>query len=312
MAVQTAYVIQADSYSAQNFRNAINSLLPVAVGGLTDAVGGVVNYGELAVSAGSGNSVNVAAGECWVGATEGSAQGLYYCYNDATVNLSITPNGSNPLIAIVTMSVNDQAYSGNPGVPNNTAGLLVTQGTPSGSPAQPATPNNSLLLATILVPAGASSSSSYTITDTRVSSSANPAARMYASGSGTSISNNTNTAVTSMVKDFAVGSMTFSASTLIIPVKGIYRVNWYVSFAALSATGMIAGTVRHNSDFVLEARNYGGDTSNEYGAGSSDLLSCDVGDTLALGANQITGATQGTIIGTQYTYLSASLDQPLP
>lgn len=157
--------IQADSHSAEVVRRSITSLL----GGVTAGTpGGIVNVADLAVTAGSGNSLNVAPGEVWIPGNSQAHMGAYYGYNDGIVNLGVTPNGSNPLYAIVTASVNDQAYTGNPGVANNTWNLLLTQGTAAPSPTVPATPANSLLLATVLVPAAASSSAAYTITDNRV------------------------------------------------------------------------------------------------------------------------------------------------
>jgi hypothetical protein len=308
MTVQTAYVIQADSYSAQNFRNAINSLLGPAARGLSGGTGGVVNTGDLAVTAGSGNSVNVAEGECWVGANQGSAQGLYYCYNDATVNLGITPSVSTIIYAIITMSVNDQAYSGNPGVPSNTAGLMVTQGT---SP--PATPANSLLLASISVPISASSSAAYTITDERVSSQANPAGRMYAETTATSIPDSTVTNILHMVTDFALGGVEISSSAITVPVAGIYRVDFYVSYVDLvSSAGNCRAQLEHDSDYVRECFSFG-DEAYPVTAGGSDLIIANANDTFRVAALQYTGYTQTNQIGIQYgTYLSVALDQETP
>jgi microcystin-dependent protein len=164
------FAIEDQYHSAQLFRLALGSLLPPGIGGLTGALGGVVNAGDLACSAGTGNSINVAEGQAWIPGTQGPYQGLYFAFNDATVNLPITPNGSEPMYVLITATVNDTTYpAGNPTLPGGSDqwGLLVTYGTPAATPLVPATPHNSLLLSTWLIPASASSSASYTSGDNR-------------------------------------------------------------------------------------------------------------------------------------------------
>ena len=97
MAAQNpAFCIQADAHSAELFRRAVGTL----IGGNTlGTPGGCIAPADLAVTAGSGNSVSVATGECWIPGSSASHMGAYYGYNDATVNLGVTPNASNPLYA---------------------------------------------------------------------------------------------------------------------------------------------------------------------------------------------------------------------
>jgi hypothetical protein len=226
------YAIQADSHGAELFRLAAGSLLPRGVHGLQSAQGGIVDQGDLLVTGGAGNTVNVAVGQGWIPGTQGAHQGLYYGYNDAVVNLAVTPNASNPLYAIVTASVNDQAYTGNPGVANNTWNLIVTQGVAAPSPSIPATPPNSLLLSTILVPASASSSSSYTITDNRPTIGA-PAGRVYAP-SAQNLFSTANT-ITCNTTSYLRGGVTAGANGLTVPVAGVYHVCAQMAVALVAA-----------------------------------------------------------------------------
>lgn len=128
---------------------------------------GIVGATDLAVTAGTGNTVNVAAGACWVvGDTDTVHQPTYRVLNDAVVNLGISPDATNPRYVLVGMQVNDAGFTG--ATRNGT--LTAIHGTPAGSPAVPATPASFLPLAQVLVPANAASSAAYTITDLRARS----------------------------------------------------------------------------------------------------------------------------------------------
>lgn len=124
---------------------------------------GVVGAGSMAVTQnGTPNmSVNVAAGFAVVAGTNNApVQGAYNVYNDATVNLALAAsNATNPRIDVVCVTVQDAYYSG----ATNTGLLQVITGTPGASPAVPAAPANSLVLAHIYVGANVSSVSNSNI-----------------------------------------------------------------------------------------------------------------------------------------------------
>lgn len=125
---------------------------------------GIVAVGDLAVSAGSGNSVDVAAGGAWVlGDTNAVLQPNYRVYNDGIVNKGITPDATNPRYVLVVAQITDAAFSG---ASRNWA-ISAIHGTPAASPVVPATPASALPLAQVLVPTNAASSAAYTITDLR-------------------------------------------------------------------------------------------------------------------------------------------------
>jgi hypothetical protein len=319
------YAVQADSHGAELFRLAVASTLPLGVRSRQSGQGGIVNPGDLAVAAGTGNTVTVATGECWVAGTQGAHQSMYYCFNDATVTgLTITPNASNPLVAIVTASVNDQAYTGNPGVTNNQWGLLVTQGTAASSPSIPATPDNSLVLATILVPANASSSSSYTIVQglatisgttltapaglTTAETVGDPAGRMYAT-TGQSLTSSTAAALRMDSVSFLRGGMTASnlgttSAALVVPVTGLYQVEAAVCIPATSgvvSVGVYADGFRATN---MQMSASSGDSQPV----TSDIISIPAGTLLAVWGFQSSGSSQTTVVSQPYyQYLSATL-----
>jgi hypothetical protein len=127
---------------------------------------GILSATDLAVTQnGTPNmSVNVALGWAAIVGTTQSNMGTYVAYNDATQNLTITTaNGSNPRIDRVVMTVSDSYYTGS----LNQVAFQVIAGTPAGSPSAPATPANSISLATILVGTGVTTIVTANITDTR-------------------------------------------------------------------------------------------------------------------------------------------------
>ncbi len=132
---------------------------------------GFIGAGSLLVTAnGTPNmTVNVALG--WGAIVSSTANaGVYTFYNDATTNLAITTaDPTNPRIDRVVVTVNDSAYSG----ATNNVVFQVLAGTPAASPTAPATPTNSISLATIAVAAGTTSIVAGNITDTRVLATSN-------------------------------------------------------------------------------------------------------------------------------------------
>jgi hypothetical protein len=110
-------------------------------------------------------SVRVASGWAAIVGTTQANMGTYVGYNDDTVVLGVTTaDPTNPRIDRVCMTVNDAYYTGS----LNNVVLQVVAGTPAGSPVAPATPANSISLATVAIAAGATALTTANITDTRV------------------------------------------------------------------------------------------------------------------------------------------------
>jgi hypothetical protein len=150
--------LQNGSHPAENDRLTTQALW---------ATTGIINASSLEVTQNSpaGMSVRVALGWAAIVGTTQANMGTYVGYNDATVVLGVTTaDPTNPRIDRVCMTVNDAYYTG----ASNNVVLQVVAGTPAGSPVAPATPANSISLATIAVAAGATALTTANITDTRV------------------------------------------------------------------------------------------------------------------------------------------------
>ena len=150
--------LQNGSHPAENDRLTTQALW---------ATTGIINTSSLEVTQNSpaGMSVRVASGWAAIVGTTQANMGTYVGYNDGTVVLSLTTaDPTNPRIDRVCMTVNDAYYTGS----LNNVVLQVVAGTPAGSPSAPATPANSISLATIAVAAGATAITTANITDTRV------------------------------------------------------------------------------------------------------------------------------------------------
>lgn len=206
--------LQNGSHPAENDRLSMQSVI---------ATTGIISTSSLAVTqpAAPGLAVQVAAG--W-GAIVGDYQtnmGVYQFYNDAATQLSVTTASvSLPRIDKVVVTINDSYYTG----ATNNVTFTVVAGTPASSPAAPATPTNSLSLATIAVAAGATSIINANITDTRVLITTNlPVGDLteVAAGTGITVTNGTGP-IPSVAIDGTVatltGSQTLTNKTLTAPV----------------------------------------------------------------------------------------------
>lgn len=150
--------LQNGSHPAENDRLTTQALW---------ATTGIIKDTSLAVTQNSpaGMSVRVASGWAAIVGTTQANMGTYVGYNDDTVVLGVTTaDPTNPRIDRVCMTVNDAYYTGS----LNNVVLQVVAGTPAGSPVAPATPANSISLATVAIAAGATALTTANITDTRV------------------------------------------------------------------------------------------------------------------------------------------------
>ena len=128
---------------------------------------GVSDYGSMRVSQ-SGTpamTVSVAAGHALIAGTQTSNQGFYIAYNDAATTVAIaTASPTLPRIDRIVVTVQDSFYGG---TSNNQVIFQALTGTPNASPVAPATPANSISLATIAVAANQTTVVDGNITDTR-------------------------------------------------------------------------------------------------------------------------------------------------
>jgi hypothetical protein len=155
--------LQAGSYPAESDRQIQQALY---------ATTGIIGSSSLAVTQNSpaGMSVRVAAGWAAIVGTTQANMGTYTTYNDATTTLTVTTaDPTNPRIDRVVVTVRDAYYTG----AFNDVIFQVLAGTPAGSPTAPATPANSISLATIAVGAAVTQINTANITDTRVAVTSN-------------------------------------------------------------------------------------------------------------------------------------------
>ena len=126
---------------------------------------GVIGSGSLQITAQASPNMTVIAAAGWASILSSTAlAGVYVIYNDAATTLTITTaDATNPRIDRIVATIRDSYYSG----ANNDVIFQVLPGTPAVSPSAPATPSNSISLATIAVAANTTTITSGNITDTR-------------------------------------------------------------------------------------------------------------------------------------------------
>lgn len=133
-----------------------------------DLIGeGIVGANDLKVTeraAGVNLSVDVAAGACWVlGDTSAVSQPNYRCRSTGVVNLTITPDASNPRKVLILAQVTDAGFAG----ATRKWELTALHGVPAGSPVEPTVPDSAFVLALVDVTAGDTSIANSQITDRR-------------------------------------------------------------------------------------------------------------------------------------------------
>jgi len=127
---------------------------------------GILGSSSLAVTAQASPNMTVNIASGWAAIQSSTSNnGIYQIFNDATVVATITTaDATNPRIDRVVATVTDGS---------NTVAFSVIAGTPAASPSAPATPNDSISLATVAVAAATTTITSGNITDTRVAAPSN-------------------------------------------------------------------------------------------------------------------------------------------
>lgn len=148
--------LQQGSYPARTDRLVLNSIV------LRE---GVVSGYEVSQTATPSMSVQIAAGKAFISGTSTALQGVYNVVNDSafTVNLNAS-NATFSRYDLIVLTVRDADVAGT----QNQALFQVITGTPSSSPQVPSIPASSLVLARVLVSAGATNITNLFVVDTRL------------------------------------------------------------------------------------------------------------------------------------------------
>lgn len=178
--IQPPSYMTGGCYSAADMRGVYNDFI---------CAEGVSSLGALKVTPATGDSmqVKVAAGSAWIEGTVSEGQGYYRVYNDSPVTLTIADaDTTDARIDLVIARVYDSEYEGT----EDKWAIEVVQGTPGPTPEWPELPNNSLVLASIDVPAGLESVTTEEVTDARVNmtlcgASSTPLAKLAYTADGT-------------------------------------------------------------------------------------------------------------------------------
>ena len=153
-----------------------------------------------------GMTVFISSGWAAIVGTTQTGMGTYVSYNDAVYTATIsTANATNPRIDLICITVSDAFYSGT----TNTVAFNVVAGTPAVSPAVPATPANSIVLAQVAVAANATQILNANITNVATQATT----PIGLSSSGTYTVNNL-TATTALLSASITGTTSVSSPLL--------------------------------------------------------------------------------------------------
>lgn len=204
--------LQNGSHPAENDRLSVQALYTTT---------GIIGSSSLAVTPNSpaGMSVRVATGWCAIVGTTQANMGTYTVFNDAVDTLTVTTaDPTNPRIDRVVVTVRDAYYSG----AFNDVIFQVIAGTPAGSPVAPATPANSISLATIAVAAAATQINAGDITDTRTEVTTNlPTGDITSVTAGTGLSGGGSSgAVTLNLANTAVTPGVYTTADITVDAQG--------------------------------------------------------------------------------------------
>jgi hypothetical protein len=233
---------------------------------------------QVTQSAVPGMSVSVAAGYAAIVGTTQSNMGVYTAYNDAATTATITTaNPSNPRIDRVCLTVSDAYYTG----ALNTVTINVVAGTPAASPAAPATPANSISLATILVGTGVTSILNANITDTRTETTTLlPAGDITAVTAGSGLTGGGTSGAVTLALDPTVifgYTTTVTSGTPVVLTSASTPRQFFTGSTAQTITLPVASTMVLGETFKIRNQSTAALTVNSSGANLVSVIPAGAG-----------------------------------
>jgi len=313
--------LQNGSHPAENDRLTMQAVFnTTGVIGLT----AVPTSLQVTQSAVPGMSVQVALGHAAIVGTTQSNMGVYTAYNDAATTATITTaNPSNPRIDRVCLTVSDAYYTG----ALNTVAINVVAGTPAASPVAPATPANSISLATIAVAAGATSILNANITDTRTETTtllpSNPG-DITAVSAGTGLTGGGTSGAVTLATDATI-PVGYATTATAAATTTLTSASAHTQFFTGATTQTIvlpvtstlvlgeAFIIHNNSTGALTVQSSGLNTVVTIPSGNTYLITCILtsGTTAASWDADFTGTTSITGTGANVLATSPTLTTPV-
>lgn len=152
----------AVTFTANDWRTIVTALF-------SEGTLGASSFAVTERALGANMTLDIAAGVAVLEGDDAADQGRYLVREDAATASAVTigtADATNPRIDLVGIQLNDPSEGGAAG---RNSVFAVEAGTAAASPSAPTTPDSFLVLAQVLVPAGAVSIDDADITDTRTS-----------------------------------------------------------------------------------------------------------------------------------------------
>lgn len=300
MSRYTPLWLQQGSYAASVDRRLIAALWPAAA----------MNGG--AVSPGTAMAVNIAPGYVAIPVQSGATTAL--CAWDAVESVALNPApgaGLNRIDVIYAQARGNDIDSGS----NNDFIFNVLTGTAAASPVAPSPlPNNSVAVAQVFVPAQSANVTAANITQSHLPSAAVPPAGVPAGRivptTQTVLATGATGGIDLSTTDYLYGGMVRTASTLVVPVAGIYRVAcslaWQISNGQVPASQFSFTLLFKNGAAARQWAAFTNWTTWLECSGADDIK-CNAGDALGMSGLQNTGGAAGSFPLADRTFLSAHL-----